>query len=179
MRKFTLLLLMLCLAGVCFAQGSIQDKTLRKECKKTLKLMKKGGWDVYASPKTIDEAVEQYYRQLEADGMRSVIIIGYGCRKSAQMAQKEANAMALSETAGMIESEVASATSLVMENLNSGKDVKSGMRYSNDVNVRVRQVLKGMRPSLQVYRKVVGKDKAEQTEVQVFYLVNNNDNEDK
>ena len=87
--------------------------------------------------------------------------------------------MALSETAGMIESEVASATSLVMENLNSGKDVKSGMRYSNDVNVRVRQVLKGMRPSLQVYRKVVGKDKAEQTEVQVFYLVNNNDNEDK
>ena len=164
---------MLCFVGACFAQGTLRDKALRKECKKTLKLMKKGGWDVYASPKTIDEAVIQYYMELEADKMQSMIVIGHGCRKSAQLAQKEANAMALSETAGMIESEVASATSLVMENLNSGKDVQSGIRSNTNVDVRVRQTLKGMRPSLQVYRKVTGKDKQEQTEVQVFYLVKN------
>ena len=178
MRRFTLLFLMLALVGVCRAQGTFHNKVLQKECKKTLKLMKKGGWDVYASPKTIDEAVTQYYMQLDADAMQSIIIIGHGCRKSAQLAHKEANAMALSETAGMIESEVSSATSLVMENLNSGKDVQSGLHTTNNVDVRVRQVLKGMRPCLQVYRKVMGKDSQEQTEVQVFYIVKNQNNEE-
>ena len=178
MRRFTLLFLMLALVGLCSAQGTIQDKLLRKECKKTLKLMKKGGWDVYASSKTIDEAVTQYYTQLDAQGKTANIVIGHSCRKSAQLAQREANNMALSETAGMIESEVSGATSLVMENLNSGKDVHSSIRTNSNVDVRVRQNLKGMRPSLQVYRKVTGKDGQEQTEFQVFYLVKNNGNEE-
>ncbi len=172
MKKIlTLLLLLLTLVQTGFSQSGIQDKLLRKECKKTIKLMKKGGWKVYASTASLETAVSGHFAQMEAGGGGLQLVVGHSRNKNENLAYSAARANALSQTAGMKESQISGATSLIMSNLNEGREAKSGLSFTNQFEISVRQTLKGMSPSLQVYRKVPGKKQELLTEVQMFYLV--------
>ena len=168
-RIISLITLLLCLTCLGFAQTGLQDKVLRKECKKTIKLMEKGGWHVFASTKSIETAVTQYYEQLEAGGNEVRLVVGHATATNENMALSTARANAMNMTAGMIESNVTGATTMMMTNLNQGKEVQSGLESTNVTEVSVRQSLKGMVPALQVYRTLP--DKKGKVEMQLFYLV--------
>ena len=172
MKKIiTLLLLLFTFVQAGSAQSSIQDKLLRKECKKTIKLMKKGGWKVYASAASLEAAVTRHFAQMDSGGNGLQLVIGHSRNKSENLAYSAARASAMNQTAGMKETQISGATSVVISNLNEGRDAKSGLDFSNVIETSVRQTLKGMSPSLQVYRHVPGQKQDVLTEMQVFYLV--------
>ncbi len=153
------------------AQNAIADKNLQKECKKTQKLLKKGGWKVYASTQSLESAVEKYYVEMEAGGDSVILVMGQSRAGNENMAMSKAMANALSLSAGMIETNVSSVTNMIIANINEGKDIHSKSESDTHIITHICQTMKGMKPSLRIYRRITDDKGKEVVEMNLFYLV--------
>ena len=152
------------------AQSSLTDKNLQKECKNTQKLLKKGGWKVYASNQSLESAVEGYYVDMETAGKSASMVFGHSRAGNENMAASMADAYAKAMAAGMIATDVSAATSQTIANLNNGKDAKSSIEFTSVTRTSVNQLIKGMSPSMRVYRNIKDDNGKDVVEMMVYYL---------
>ena len=159
------------------AQSSLTDKNLQKECKNTQKLLKKGGWKVYASTQSLESAVEGYYVDMETAGKSASMVFGHSRAGNENMAASMADAYAKAMAAGMIATDVSAATSQTIANLNNGKDAKSSIEFTSVTRTSVNQLIKGMSPSMRVYRNIKDDNGKDVVEMMVYYLFKLNSQE--
>jgi len=78
MKKIILLLMALCLIGTtAVAQNSKElEKQLKKEYKLKMKELKKGGWQLYGSSRSLEVMLLQHYNKLGIDGGDAYEIMG-------------------------------------------------------------------------------------------------------
>lgn len=157
------------------AQSSLTNKNLQKECKNTQKLLKKGGWKVYASSQSLESAVIGYYVDMETAGKSASMVFGHSCAGSENMAVSMADAHAKAMAAGMIATDVSDATIQTITNLNNNQDVQTSIEFTSVTRTSVSQLIKGMSPSMRVYRKVKDDNGKEMVEMMVYYLFKLND----
>lgn len=152
------------------AQSSLTDKNLQKECKNTQKLLKKGGWKVYAFTQSLESAVEKYYVDMQTAGNSASMVFGHSTASSENIAKTKAEVYAMAMAAGAIATDVRSATSQTIVNVNDGKDPKSSIEFTSVTETSVSQTIKGMTPSMRVCRNIKDANGKDMVEMMVYYL---------
>lgn len=145
-----------------------QQKAVAKEVKQKLKDLKKGGYEIFGSSRTLEAALTKHYTQLETQGEKVVEIVGFSQAKSANVAASAAQNSAANRyatTAGMLlKGRVLSDMASDVANQEAEFD-KFYAAYEGKVQQEIRGEL---RPSFSV--KVNNPDGT--ISVQSFYLVN-------
>ena len=67
-----------------------QEKAVKKEVSKKLKDLKKGGYEIFGSSRTLETALTKHYTALEAEGDNVREVVGYSTAKSANLASAAA-----------------------------------------------------------------------------------------
>ena len=101
---FCILLFAISFSASSQALSSVMDKTLKKEYKGTLKEFKKGGWTVFASTQSLDDALEKYFQKRQSGG--GTPIVGRGEASNNNLANSKARVDAIKEYATMLETKI-------------------------------------------------------------------------
>ena len=157
---FSLLLFTMSLS----TSAQITDKTLKKEYKGTLKELKKGGWKVFASTQSLDEAWEKYFLKRQNDG--GTPIVGRGEASNNNVANSKARVDAVKEYTTMLETQIEAEHDVSFIN----KDGETLQRFRSIVRANTEQCIRDMSPVLSLTRKV----ESGRYEMQLFYLVDMN-----
>ncbi len=78
MKKIIMLLMALCMAlpALNAQNDKALNKALKKEYKVKMKDLKKGGWELYGSSRSLDVALLSHYAKLSKDGEETYEIVG-------------------------------------------------------------------------------------------------------
>lgn len=95
MKKLTMLLMFVLTVAFAMPEANAQSRQLRKALKKEYKAkrkeFKKGGWEIYASTRSLDVALLSYYEELKALGEDAYPLTGVAPRfKSKNIGKNEA-----------------------------------------------------------------------------------------
>ena len=93
MKKLMMMLLAVCMmVTTAQAQGLTKEqaKAVNKEVKKKLKELKKGGYEIFGSSRTLEAVLTKHYTTLETEGDKVIEIVGYSTAKSANLAASAA-----------------------------------------------------------------------------------------
>jgi Txe/YoeB family toxin of Txe-Axe toxin-antitoxin module len=88
MKKLFLMLMAAMMLTTANAQNLTkqQEKAVKKEVSKKLKELKKGGYEIFGSSRTLEVALTKHYSQLEADEGNVTEVVGFSTAKSANLA---------------------------------------------------------------------------------------------
>ena len=92
MEKLLLIFTFMCLLGgtCCMAEDGTLSKKALKSCKKVCRQLKQEGWVVFDKEQPVDEAMKEYFLQLEAAGDNVLQMIGKGRDKDISKAYSQA-----------------------------------------------------------------------------------------
>ena len=93
MKKLMMMLLAVCMmVTTAQAQGLTKEqaKAVNKEVKKKLKELKKGGYEIFGSSRTLETVLTKHYTTLETEGDKVIEIVGFSTAKSANVAASAA-----------------------------------------------------------------------------------------
>ena len=147
-----------------------QEKAVKKEVSKKLKDLKKGGYEIFGSSRTLETALTKHYTALEAEGDNVREVVGYSTAKSANLASAAAfNSAATayaSQASQQVKGRVLSDMASDVSNAEAEFD-KFYATYEGKVQQEIRGALK---PSFSV--KHIEPDG--RIAVQAFYLIYEN-----
>lgn len=167
--RIQLFLLLCCLGRVCcMAEKGVLSKGTLKIYKNECKNLKEEGWKVYDKALSVDEALMQYYQQLEMGGDTVVHVIGTGLSRNVNTAYSKARSHASAQLASMRESQVAAQTTIRMSQ--STADTEGGnTQFSTNIRTSAEQTMKALVPVVSLCRTV----KDGKTEIRLYYIINN------
>lgn len=144
------------------------SKSLKKECKKAVKLLKRDGWMVHGISKSIEETMTAHFLQLEKAGVTSMVIEGNGKGTSVNMAVSRAMNNASSQLATMKGSTVEGQTDMNISN-EASSEATTHTTLNASYSSTTRQKLKNFKPTAVFYRKTDGNS----YEARALYIVEN------
>ncbi len=147
-----------------------QEKAVKKEVSKKLKDLKKGGYEIFGSSRTLETALTKHYTALEAEGDNVREVVGYSTAKSANLASAAAfNSAATayaSQASQQVKGRVLSDMASDVSNAETEFD-KFYATYEGKVQQEIRGALK---PSFSVKHN----EPDGRISVQAFYLIYEN-----
>lgn len=162
MKNRIFLFLILCFFGCvcCQAEKENLSKEALKSYKKVCKQLKADGWTVYDKIQSVDDAMMQYYLQLEcgADSMQQVI--GMGRDKNVNKAYSQARHRACVSQASQKGSNIKVITDMLMSS-------SSGCSTYVGTTLHAEQRIKPIAPVVSLCRML----KDGTTEINLYYLI--------
>lgn len=165
MKKRKYLFFLLCFLGttLCWAQTVNLTKSTMKSYKNECKKLKKDGWKVYENAASVDEAMMEYYCQMEAGGNDVMTVTGIGQDMNVNTAYRQARhraSVALTSQKGV---HIESQTTVRMTNSSEGSSSETHtMNYA-----RAEQIIRGQKPVASLYRKRADGT----TEINLYYII--------
>lgn len=89
MKKFAMMLMAFTLMVTSASAQQLskqQEKAIKKEVGKKLKDLKKGGYEIFGSSRTLEAALTKHYTALETEGDNVREVVGFSTAKSANLA---------------------------------------------------------------------------------------------
>ena len=165
--KAVLCLLLFCLPclHVSAGGGDRLSSSFRKECKKSVKQLKKEGWTVNGVSQSLDNAMEAHYAVYEKAGKDAFVIEGHAQGKSLSVAVSKAMNDAARQYASMQESEIEGRTLIEMTNETSD-EASTNTKMNASYVSSTRQKVKAFTPTVTLYRQQNGN-----YEVKALYVV--------
>ena len=162
MKTKILLSLFFCFLGYayCTAGEGNLSKIARKSYRKVCKQLKADGWAVYDKKQSVDDAMLQYYLQLDARGDSVMQVIGMGQDRNVNKAFSQAQHRASVVQASQKEIKIKVVTDLIISS--------SSEKISNTSMLHAEQFINQQKPIVSLYRK--NKDNYE---VQLLYVIKN------
>ena len=162
MRRRILLSLFVCLLGGSFCLAGNLSKEAMKSYKKVCKQLKRDGWTTYDKAQSVDEAMMQYYQQMEGSTENVQQVIGMGRDANPNTAYRKAQHSASVAQASQKGVSVKVLTQMIMS---------SSAGCSTDVSTftHTEQNIKVKAPLVSLYRKL----KDGSTEINLYYLIGN------
>lgn len=127
--------------------------SLRKECKKTVKQLKKEGWAVSGASQSLDDAMEAHFVAVEEAGLGALIIEGRSVGKTVNIAVRKAMTNASSQYVSMKASEVEGHTSVNITN-EVGSEATTQTRMDAVYVSSSSESVKAFTPTVSLYRQL-------------------------
>jgi len=159
MKRCFLLSMVLCFLGsACCMAGNLSKEAIKSH-KKVCKQLKKDGWTTYDKVLSLEDAMMQYYLQMEAGADSLQQVIGMGRDMNPNMAYSQARHQASVSRATQKGINIKVFTEAIMS---------SSEGCSTEVNTftHVEQTIKSLKPVVSLCRKM----KDGTTEVNLYYL---------
>lgn len=151
--------------SACLAEK--KDKNLQKECKKMSKQLKAEGWTVHGKAISIEEAMLQYYKELENADADAQTLISRAEAKNINQAMTKAQHHLKAQYASMLESKVSGEANIQVKNEASDSVVKSDVTFDSTYESSVNKKINAIKPNLILTRK---KDNGN-VEIQMYMIV--------
>lgn len=158
-KRFFLLLSLYILVAPCCMAGNLSKEAM-KSYKKVCKQLKRDGWVTYDKSQTLEDAMMQYYLQMEADAMNLQQAIGMGRDADPNRAYKKAQLNASIAQASQKGIDVKLFSQMIMSS-------SSGNASEVNTLTQVEQVIRLVSPVVSLYRS----QKDGTTEVNLYYLL--------
>lgn len=164
MRNKIHLFLLLCVLGssCCLAKTGELSKNSQKNYKKVCKQFNKEGWKVFDKALSLDDALMQYFIQLENSADSVIYLVTTGQARNVNLAYSQAKHHASVEQASKIGIYVKGSTNFQMF---ISSESKSFLR--NTTFTHVEQTIRSLSPALSLYRTL----KDGTTEINLYYLI--------
>lgn len=165
--KFLLAIILLSAinSSICFAEK--KNKDIQKECKKMCKQLKSEGWVVYGSTLSLEDALQNYYKELENAGSEAQTVISKSEAKNTNLAMSKAKHHLKVQYASMTESNVSGETNVQVTNEASDTTIKSNIKFDSTYESSVNQRVQTLKPDLILTRT---KDNGN-IEIQMYLIV--------
>lgn len=85
-RLFVMLMAVTMFLPAMNAQNKQIEKAVKKEVKQKLKELKKGGYEIFGSSRTLETALNKHYTTLETEGEKVLEVVGFSTAKSHNLA---------------------------------------------------------------------------------------------
>ena len=167
-RLFVMLMAAALMLPVVNAQNKQIEKAVKKEVKQKLKELKKGGYEIFGSSRTLETALTKHYTTLETEGEKVLEVVGFSTAKSHNLAATAAQNSAATRYASSASAQVKGRTLSDMASDVANHEAEFDKFYAA-YEAKVEQEIRGeLRPSFSVK-----KDNGDGTiSVQSFFIVN-------
>jgi hypothetical protein len=173
MKKFAMMLMALTMMVTSASAQELskqQEKAVKKEVSKKLKDLKKGGYEIFGSSRTLEVALTKHYTALEKDGDNVIEVVGFSTAKSANLAAAAAQNSAANRYATQASQQVKGRVLSDMASDVSNAETEFDKFYAT-YEGKVQQEIRGaLKPSFSVKKT----DPDGRISVQAFYLVYEN-----
>lgn len=105
-RLFVMLMAAALMLPVVNAQNKQIEKAVKKEVKQKLKELKKGGYEIFGSSRTLETALTKHYTTLETEGEKVLEVVGFSTAKSHNLAATAAQNCAATRYASSASAQV-------------------------------------------------------------------------
>lgn len=126
--------------------ASAQSKALKKDVKKTLKELKKGGWEVYAQASTLEYALTKYRTYMEEDEENRIALTGIAIGNNVKIGRENAIMNGITSYASRAKAQVVGKMKSLMSSENDGLSEEEidrfGAAYEMGVNTKVAGLVK-------------------------------------
>lgn len=137
------------LCTVLFAGASVasaQSKALKKDVKKTIKELKKAGWEVYAQATTLDYALTKYRTYMEEDEDNRIALTGLAIGKNVKIGRENAIMNGITSYANRAKAQVVGKMKSLMSSESDGMSEEEidrfGAAYEMGVNTKIAGLVK-------------------------------------
>lgn len=149
-----------CLAGT-------KTKDIQKECKKMCKQLKAEGWSVYGKAVSLDDAILNYYKEMESTNSEVQTLIGRSEAKNINMAMSKAQHHLKVQYASLLESKITGEVNIQMTNDASDSIAKSDVKFDSTYESSVNKRIQTFKPNLILTRTKENGN----IEIQMYLLV--------
>lgn len=147
MKSFILkamLLLAVVFGGATMA--SAQSKALKKDVKKTIKEMKKAGWEIYGQASTLEYALTKYRTYMEEDEENRIALTGLSSGKNIKIGRENAIMNGITSYAGRAKAQVVGKMKSLMsaeaDGVSEEEIDRFGAAYEMGVNTKIAGLVK-------------------------------------
>ena len=167
-RLFVMLMAAALMLPVVNAQNKQIEKAVKKEVKQKLKELKKGGYEIFGSSRTLETALTKHYTTLETEGEKVLEVVGFSTAKSHNLAATAAQNSAATRYASSASAQDKGRTLSDMASDVANHEAEFDKFYAA-YEAKVEQEIRGeLRPSFSVKT-----DNGDGTiSVQSFFIVN-------
>ena len=132
--------------SACFAGSKTKD--IQKECKKICKQLKSEGWYVYGKTTSLDNALLNYYKELESVKSEAQTLIGRSEAKNINMAISKAKHNLKVQYASLLESKISGEVNINMTNEVYDSIAKSNIKFDSTYESSVNKKIQTFKPNL-------------------------------
>lgn len=139
-----MLLLAIVFGGATAA--SAQSKALKKDVKKTIKEMKKAGWEIYGQASTLEYALTKYRSYMEEDEENRIALTGLASGKNIKIGRENAIMNGITSYAGRAKAQVVGKIKSLMsaeaDGVSEEEIDRFGAAYEMGVNTKIAGLVK-------------------------------------
>lgn len=139
----------------------------QKESRKSAKILKEGGWQVFGKEKTLKEVLDEHYKALNESNGKLMPLEGHGVASHINVAVVRSKTDAARQYASMFNTTVEGSTSTTINNV-EGDDASSMVNMDSHILTNTEHKVKSLVPSAVFYRTL----RNGKVEVITLYLVN-------
>ena len=152
LNKITIACIALFFTGstFCWAANPL-SKAMQKAYKAECKQLKKEGWKLDNNTLSVEDAMLEYYQQLDKGGQNVMHIIGFGQSKTANIALQKAMTNARAQWTATQGGNVSGSTTIQISNEQSASPT-SKQESESTIRSSSEQVVKGFHPTVSLSR---------------------------